>query len=92
MNKKMDNFKSNLSDALELPKDIVMDLPKITIIGDTEISILNHKGIVEYTDEVIRVNSNSGIIKIEGNKMAIKTILTEEIIIFGQIDGVTFLK
>lgn len=92
MNKKMDNFKSNLSDALELPKDIVMDLPKTTIIGDTEISILNHKGIVEYTDKVIRVNSNSGIIKIEGNKMAIKTILTEEIIISGQIDGVTFLK
>ena len=43
----MDNLKYNISEALELPKDIVMDLPKITILGNIQINISNHKGIIE---------------------------------------------
>ena len=70
MKNKMDNLKYNISEALELPKDIVMDLPKITIIGNIQINILNHKGIIEYTENTLRINSSIGIIKIEGTKLS----------------------
>lgn len=92
MKKKIEDIKSNLSDVLELPKDIVMDLPKITMIGSLQIYVENHKGIIEYNNENIRINSNSGIIKITGEKMYIKTIVTEEIIIVGDIKKIEFLK
>ncbi len=34
MKNNMDDFKMTLTDALELPLDVALDLPKITILGD----------------------------------------------------------
>lgn len=91
MKKRMDQIKSNVSDIFELPKDIVMDLPKITIVGNMQVIITNHKGLIEYTKNIIRVNTNCGVLKIIGADMCIKTIITEEIIIIGNIEGIEFL-
>lgn len=91
MKNKIDEFKSNISDTFELPKDIVMDLPKISVIGNIQLIISNHKGIIEYSNETIRINTNTGVVKILGSDMYLKTILTEEIIIAGTIEKIEFL-
>lgn len=92
MKKQIKNVKYNISEALELPVDIMMDLPKLTLIGNIQISILNHKGIIEYTEENIRVNTKSGIFKITGEELEIKTILSEEIIISGVIKKIEIIS
>lgn len=86
----MNEIKSNLSEILELPKDIILDLPKITLVGNLQLYIENHKGIVEYGNLRIRVNTNAGILRILGKNMVIKTIVAEEIIIVGEIDSIEF--
>lgn len=91
MKNKMDNFKYNLSEALELPKDIVMDLPKVVLIGNIQLNISNHKGIIEYTQNIIRINSSIGIFKIEGENLELKTILLEEIVIIGNIEKIEII-
>lgn len=90
--KKSNNIKTNISEALELPIEITMDLPKITLIGNQEAIIFNHKGIIEYTSTLIRINSKSGIIKVVGNDLEIKNILSEEIYVVGIIDLVEILS
>lgn len=92
MKKNIEDIKANLSGALELPLDIALDLPKISIIGNVEASILNHKGIIEYTSSLIRINSRIGIIKIVGNDLEIKNILIEEILIVGAIEKVEIIS
>lgn len=92
MKKNIDDIRANLSEALELPLDIALDLPKITIIGSLEVSILNHKGIIEYTSTLIRINSRIGIIKIVGIDLEIKNILIEEILIVGEIEKVEIIS
>lgn len=84
--------KANISDALEIPKDILLDLPRITFVGNLQVSIENHKGIVEYSNENIRVKMKDGIIKVSGMDLAIKTIITEEIIISGKISSIDFYR
>ncbi|NLW21971.1 MAG: sporulation protein YqfC [Tissierellia bacterium] len=91
MKNRMDNLKYNISEALELPKDVVLDLPKLVMIGDIQLNITNHKGIIEYTQETLRVNSNVGIIKVSGNNLELKTILSEEIIVAGHIEKVEII-
>ncbi|WP_077367965.1 sporulation protein YqfC [Anaerosalibacter sp. Marseille-P3206] len=91
MKNRIDEFKSNISETFELPKDIIMDLPKISVIGNIQLIISNHKGIIEYSNEIIRINTNTGVVKITGNDMYLKTILTEEIIIAGTIEKIEFL-
>lgn len=89
--KNIDKLKNNISDAFELPKDIVMDLPKITMIGNLQTYIENHKGILEYSKTIIRINCKNGILRIVGSEMMIKTIVTEEIIVTGIINQIEYL-
>jgi len=86
------NIKSSISDALEIPKDIMLDLPRITFIGNLQVAIENHKGIIEYSNENIRVKMKDGIIKITGVDLIIKTIISEEIIISGKIASIDFYR
>lgn len=87
MKRNIDNLKVNLSDALELPMDIALDIPKITIIGNMEINITNHRGIIEYNSNLIRINTKIGIIKLRGQDMVIRNILSEEITVSGTIES-----
>ncbi|QIB26308.1 sporulation protein YqfC [Caloranaerobacter azorensis] len=92
MKKRVEDIKSTISDVLELPKDIVLDLPRITLIGNLQLYIENHKGIIEYSKQRIRINTNIGILRIVGNNLTIRTIVTEEIIIVGEIEVVEFIS
>ncbi len=92
MKNKVDDFKYNISEVFELPKDIVLDLPKIIMIGNLELHVSNHKGIIEYTNEILRINSNIGIIRIEGVNLELKTILSEEIIVTGNIEKIEIIS
>ena len=91
MKDRMDDIKFNISEALELPKDVMLDLPRIIMLGSIQINVSNHKGIIEYTQETLRINSNAGVIKITGREMELKTILSEEIIVVGTIEKVEII-
>ncbi|MBZ4666146.1 sporulation protein YqfC [Mahella sp.] len=86
-----EQLKSFLSGMLDLPQDVVLDLPRLIALGKTQLYIENHKGIIEYTPERIRVNSTIGIIRLTGKDMSIKTIETEEILVSGQLTSIEFL-
>ncbi len=88
----MENLKANISEALEIPKDILLDLPKVTFIGNLQVNIENHKGIVEYSNDNVRIKIKDGILKVSGMDLVIKTIVTEEIIISGKIASIDFFR
>lgn len=90
--KKNTNLKANLSEALELPIEITLDLPKITLIGNKEAIVFNHKGIIEYTERLVRINSKIGIIKVIGCNLEIKNILSEEILIIGILESIEIIS
>lgn len=92
MDSKSDIIKKGIADLLELPRDIVLDLPKITLVGNLQLYIENHKGIIEYSTGLIRINTKSGILVVTGSDLIIRTIVIEEIIVVGRIDKVEFLQ
>ncbi len=92
METKADVVKKGIADLLELPRDIVLDLPKITLVGNLQLYIENHKGIIEYSSGIVRINTKAGILAVTGAGLTIRTIVVEEIIIVGQIDRVEFLQ
>lgn len=86
------NFRERLTEMLELPKEIVLNMPKLTMLGNGDLIIENYKGIVFYDKDVIRINTTSGIIKVNGIDIFIKEITTENIMIYGNILSLEFLK
>ncbi len=65
-------IKTHLADILELPSEIMLDLPQITLIGRRQLYLENHKGIIEYTPEKIRVNTSQGTATILGREMVLQ--------------------
>lgn len=55
-----------IANKMKIPMDIVLDIPKIIITGDGEITIENHKGILTFERDKVRINSKIGVITIEG--------------------------
>jgi len=90
VNNRFENIKEDISEALELPKDIILDLPRITLIGHKQIHIENHKGIIEYSTEKIRIKYKEGSLKVIGNNLNLRSIISEEIIIKGNIFSIEF--
>jgi sporulation protein YqfC len=88
---KNEKVKRNIASALALPKEIVLNLPMMSILGNEELTIENYKGVIEYTDDMIRVNTTKGIVRIEGRKLVLKQMTTEVISITGGIKKLEFL-
>lgn len=82
----------SMADLLEMPKEIVLDLPKVTIVGALQLVVENHKGIIEYTADKVRVSVANGEIEISGRNLILETILPEEISLEGEINSIFFRK
>lgn len=78
------------ADAWGVPKDVIMNIPRLTISGDKEIYIENHKGILEYTDTEIRISTAMGIVRVCGKNLMIDRIRLEDIVISGSFTKVEY--
>ncbi|MDI3477506.1 MAG: hypothetical protein PWQ59_1031 [Thermoanaerobacterium sp.] len=82
---KSNTIKEGILNLVDFPKDVLLNLPKITVIGNTQITVENHRGIIEYIPERIRINSTIGMIRISGKNMIINSVMTEILVITGKI-------
>ncbi len=90
MEKRREAFNRVMADFLEIPKDLVMDIPKLTMVGRNELYIENHRGIIEYRVDMLRINLSRGFIEIQGNNLEIKTLMPEELFLIGEVHAVIF--
>ncbi len=92
--KKKDSLtvKEKMAKMLEIPSEVVSDRPRITTVGKREVFVENYKGILEFSNEIVRISSNYGIITIIGKNMKIREITSEDIIIYGSIENIDYLE
>lgn len=90
MDKRREAITKVMAEFLEIPKDLVLDLPKITIIGRNEIYLENHRGIIEYLPHRLRINLARGFVEIEGSDLEIKALMPDEISIYGQVNSIRY--
>jgi sporulation protein YqfC len=91
MEKRREMLSKAMADFLEIPKDLVMDIPKVTVIGRNELYLENHRGIIEYSLTRVRINLSRGFIEIEGQNLEIKALLPEELSLYGDIKSVKYV-
>lgn len=76
------NLKDKIGKLLEIPQDVIKDVPKITILGDI-IFVENYKNIILYEKENIQITTSIGTLKIDGKNFKIREITTDDILISG---------
>lgn len=84
-------IKEKFSELLELPKELVLDIPRITIVGKGDMMIENYKGVIEYGSGRIRISTGIGVVKISGAGLIIREITSEDIIISGGIHSLEYV-
>ena len=81
-----------ISELSELPKDVVLGIPMLTMIGQMELIIENYRGIIEYTDILVRIHTKDGQIKVVGNSLKVDYYTNDEMKITGCIVSVEYVK
>ncbi len=75
---------------LELPRDSVLQLPRISLFGNLQCCVENHHGILQYTPEQIGLQAGKYRIYIEGNELVITSLSAEVIYVEGKIGQVRY--
>lgn len=91
MDRKRDKVNNFVADFLEIPRDLVLNLTKLTVVGAREIFVENHRGIMEYQADRIRINLARGYLEINGSDLEIKAILPDEMSIIGSVSSINFV-
>ena len=77
--------------ALDLPQDLFLGLPNISLLGNKEIYISNHRGILSYGQEEMIILAKDYQILIRGKSLCIISYTKEDLTIQGYIRGMEFI-
>lgn len=79
-----------LAGILEIPQDIILDLPRITMLGNKQLLVENHKGIIEYTPSLVRIKLNQGELIIVGRNLILGNLQIEQILVEGTVEELKY--
>ena len=83
-------LKTHITDISGMPKDVILGVPLVTVIGQSEICVENYRGILEYTDRLIRIQTKQGKIHIVGTHLQIEYYTNDEMKVIGHFDMLEF--
>lgn len=84
------NIQERLSEGLGIPKTIVQGFNHIELFGNREAIINGCAGILEYSDEKIKINMGKNTIQFTGSDLCIKEYGISQAKIYGMILTVEF--
>ena len=86
-NRRNNRLSNKINNILEVPRELTDNNPKITIIGFDEMLIENYKGILEYEEFYIKVNTSIGNININGFNLELEQVTEDDISVKGKIES-----
>lgn len=81
---------NRINEFLEIPREIVSKVPKITITAFDEILIENFKGILEYEEFFVRISTHIGNVNISGFNLKLSQMTEDDIMVSGKIEKLDF--
>ena len=88
MRLKMKKNNNRLDRLLELPKEVYSNVPKVIITGFDELIVENFKGILEYEEYYVRINTHIGIINVNGYGLDLENMTNDDIKVKGKIASI----
>lgn len=82
------DFAATVGEKLALPPETMGEVPLVQICGKRRVSIENHRGILEYTDGVVKVAVKRGSILVQGSALTIARMTRRYVEISGNLRSV----
>lgn len=84
MAKKLKRF----AQILDMPRELDKKQTKVTIVSFDEILIENYKGIMEYEEFFVKINTEIGIININGFNLNLEQMTDADVLVKGKINSI----
>ena len=79
------------SERFELPPEAVAGMPRITITGRSRVLVENHRGLLEYGEELVEVAGGRIRVRIHGTELQLRAMDRNDLVITGRILSVEVL-
>lgn len=83
-------FKEEMTEALNLPKDLTLGAVILTITGKHEAYVENYMSLIEYTETLIRIQTKTCKLELRGVRLNIDYYTNDEMKITGEIQEVKY--
>ena len=80
------------SRMFDLPADAVAGAARVEIIGDGELRMAPHRGILAYGTEEIHISGGKLVVLVRGKGLELRAMTPEELLITGEIRAVEFAR
>lgn len=79
------------AELLDLPADILAGVPRLELVGDGELRLENHQGILAYGREEIHISGGRFLIQIRGEDLELRAMTGLELLITGTIRQISLV-
>ena len=76
------------AELLDLPMDVVAGLPSMELLGNRQLFLSRHQGIMSYSDTAIDINCGKLLVRVRGTGLQLLSMTSDELRIGGVIEGV----
>ena len=80
------------SRALDVPGDVVAGLPRLELIGDGELRMEPHRGILAYGPEEIHISGGKLVVVVRGEGLELRAMNPAQLLITGKITTVELVR
>lgn len=91
MRRNKKGMRSLFAEVLEIPEELALDLPKITLVGNLNLNVENHKGIISYGAREVRLRISDGYLIARGSGFALRSISKTDIFLEGEISSLSIV-
>lgn len=83
---------SEVAELFDLPADVVAGLPRLEMMGERQLYLEHHTGILSYSEEQIDINTAGGVLRVRGNHLSLVAMTAEALRISGHIDALEWVR
>ena len=77
--------------VFDLPVDALAGLPRLELVGDGELRMENHRGILSYSTDEIHISGGAFGVRVSGEELELRTMNSLELLITGRIRAVELM-
>ena len=86
--KKLYAAAEELAERLQLPEDALLGAARVTVTAGKTVLVENHRGILEYSSEQLRIGTLQGQLIVNGTELTLSAMNKNDLMLRGKIVNV----
>lgn len=79
-------LREKTAELFDLPADVIAGVPKVELVGNSQVRMENHRGILNYGTEEICVSGGKYVVRIQGCGLELRAMTPTELLITGTVE------